>query len=44
VFLSRNSTNVNAGVYICMSTHPYEHIYAYPIFMGTFERLSRLDF
>jgi hypothetical protein len=30
-------------IYIYMITHPYEHIYAHPIPMRIFKRLSRFD-
>jgi hypothetical protein len=28
---------------MCMSTHPYEHMYAHPIPMSISERLGRFD-
>jgi hypothetical protein len=40
VFLKHGT---NAGTHTRTSTHPYEHMYAHPISMSTFERLSRLD-
>jgi hypothetical protein len=41
-FFRTHSTN--ADTHICMSTHPYEYMYAHPIFMSTSEILNRLDF
>jgi hypothetical protein len=37
----KHSTNVNT--YTSMSTHLYEHTYAHPTPMSTYERWSRLD-
>jgi hypothetical protein len=35
--------SINLDTYTHMSTHLYEYIYAHPIFMSIFERLSQLD-
>jgi hypothetical protein len=41
VFSEKHHINVHTHTY--MSTHPCEHMYAYPIPMSTSKRLNRLD-
>jgi hypothetical protein len=41
IFFTKHNTNID--IYICMIIYLYEHTHTHPIFMSTFERLSRLD-
>jgi hypothetical protein len=41
VFFLKHGTNVDT--HTRMSTHHYEHMYAYSIYMSTFKILSRFD-
>jgi hypothetical protein len=35
--------NIDADIYICTDTHPYEYMHAHPTPMNTSKRLNRLD-
>jgi hypothetical protein len=41
LFFEKYSINVDS--YICMSTQPYEHMYAYPTSMSISKKLRQVD-